>query len=437
MSRPAAASGVRGALSWSFLSNFANAAGNALALVVLAHVAPGEGEFSRFAVSSSVLVFAYAIGRAALGENMILRWDHRPSRRALAAAVMIVAPVLAVPSGLLAMWGGTGVAVAGATAAAVLCFVFNDCWRHWAFAVRAPRVVAAADSWWFVATGVIGAIVLLTGSTALLFHLLWSASALVFAVPCLLVRDRTGIGVASGARWLADGSATVAHLCVEALFATSAVTLPLIVAGATTADAEAVGAVRLLQAVFGFQQIAYFSALVAFGRAREGDAALARRAGLGLALIASLLSVAVGVGVVLAPEGLIEGVLGDPGSTVVAHAGWFALSQVALAFANGGLLAARISGRAAEVTVGRVSGSIIATVGAIAALQFTTQGYAIGTAVGFGISAVAIWWRLADQSSRSGGRFQNPARFWRPDPPVASSARPGDDLERVFGGEVS
>ena len=102
------------------------------------------------------------------------------------------------------------------------------------------------------------------------------------------------------------------------------------------------------------------------------------------------MSVLVALTITLVPESWLVAALGDAAAEAQASIWGFALLHVLISVSNGGLLALRISGRAAAATVPRVIGALTGTVLATVLMPRGVLGYSVGSAIGIGLFTLLV-----------------------------------------------
>lgn len=370
-------------LFFAAIANALNSLGNAVAVFALSVAATNATSFGLIATSLASMMFAFGVNRAIVGETLTLQAHVRlVPVRFLAASSMVAITLAGLACGVLLLSSGTR-PLALLSGGAVFCFLVNDALRYWAFRADQARLVAITDAIWlaFSTCAYLLAAVGWLGPRAV--YALWAVSGLLLALPLIRVRHLDERGATQSARqWLASSRSVSVRLAAEAAAVTAAVTVPLAAAPLLGLSGETSGAVRLLQVFFGFQQIAFFSALVSLGRLPEHDRHQRIRAGSTLALGGAAMSIAVGLCVWLLPPSLLISTFGDATAIAQTSVWSFVMLQILVSAANGTLLGLRLSGRAARATVPRVVGALCSTVLATALMHRGVVGYAVGSATG-------------------------------------------------------
>lgn len=393
-------------LSSAAIANVLNAMGNTVSVFAISVAAADATSFSYLAACLGVLVLAFGVNRAIIGETLTLQQRVTVNVGRFVGASAIVAAVLsacAVATLLLA--AGTR-PLAVLSGGAIFCFLLNDAFRYWGFRSGAATAVAVSDGVWLAVSGVlyIAAVTDTVGPRVVFAS--WAASAVMVAVP-LLRSPVTSDSVPgqTALQWLLSLRSLSLRLAAEALAATAAVTIPLIAAPHIGAGSDAGGAVRLLQAFFGFQQVAFFSALVAFGSASQSARQRSGRAAAVLAAGGAAASVAVGVSISVLPSSLLISVLGEASSDARRAVWSFVGLQIVVSLTNGVLLGLRLAGRAVDATRPRVVGAVVATFLATALMPHGVGGYSAGSAVGgalFLVLAMPAFLDTVSATNRSG-----------------------------------
>lgn len=378
---------------WVVVANLLTAVGNLVGVFAISVAASDASEFGVVATSLAAMVFAFGINHALVAETLALSNGRHPGVRSFLATCLTVALPLALLAGAALAFDERTRPLAALTVLVVACQLLVDDLRHWGFHQGRARRVALADGLWLGATGVLYLLALVGAAGPRPIYVAWAFTGLVLVAALVRVGDDHISGDAPGrVVWPRDEARTSLRLGIEAMAATAAVTVPLIAAPLVGASTSTPGAVRILQAFFGFQQIAFFSALAS---TRHSDAPSARvhrgrRAGLLLAGGGTALSLVVGLVVATVPTSVLRAVFGDGAGEAQAGIEWFVLLQVVIACGNGAIVWLRLTGRAAAATTPRVVGNAVAAVAATALMGRGVAGYATGSAVGLGFVAVTV-----------------------------------------------
>ena len=385
---PGRTDGLAG-LSWAAVANLLTALGNTVSVFAISVAAGSDERFGVYAAALATMVFAFSVSRGLLGETLTLQRDVAISARQYVAASFWLTAALGIGCGAVLTISSDTRSIAALSAAAVFALLFNDALRHWAFRHQAPRAVAISDGLWFLGSLALYVVAVAADVGPGWVFGLWAATGLAVALP--LVRVPAAATAASSAMaWLRSTSTLSMKLAAEASAAAAAVTVPLAATAVVMIDGHEAGGIRLLQSFFGFQQIAFFSALVTIGSAANSSRRQAYRAGVVLAVAGSVLSLVVAVMVLVIPTSLLTDLLGES-ATVARDGVWsFAALQVLIAVSNGALLAMRAGGKATEATVPRVIGALVATVLATLLMGGGVDGFALGSSIGVVVFMVLL-----------------------------------------------
>lgn len=381
---------------WVVVANVTTAVGNLVGVFAISVASSDAAGFGLVASSLAALVFAFGVNHALIAETLSLRGrDDVVARSFLGASVTVALPLALLAGGALALHDRSR-SLAMLTVAVVLCQLLVDDLRHWGFHLGRARLVAMGDLLWLLATCVLYVLALVGLVGPRQVYATWAIVGLLVFAPLLRSTNGRDVEVPMSAFGLLQSTrGTSLRLGAEAMAATAAVTVPLVVAPLLGSSAATPGAIRILQAFFGFQQIAYFSALASMGPAPSGPATdvretHARRVGAALALGGGVLTLGVGAAVALLPTSLLQAVFGDAAAEAKAGIWWFVALQAVISIGNGAIVTLRLSGRAARATVPRVVGNLVATAAASALISRGVGGFAAGSAFGLGLVVLAV-----------------------------------------------
>jgi len=206
----------------TMIDQVVNSLSNILLVVAVAR-ASTAAEFGKFSLLQVVLVFGIGVGRAAVGEPLLVGYSNsshkelaqmRPSVLGawLVVALMPAVAVAAVGVGLAGEYVLAGIVLAVALIAAGL----HDALRYTAIAEARPSLALQIDGIWLLATlvGVLwlefGAVDLGLAGPALAW--LWGA-LLSLAVGLLVLKSR--VGIAGGVAWLRSHRARAKRYAAE------------------------------------------------------------------------------------------------------------------------------------------------------------------------------------------------------------------------------
>ncbi|MGD9792590.1 MAG: hypothetical protein AB7V43_03820 [Acidimicrobiia bacterium] len=370
-------------LSSTALANVLNAAGNTVSVFAISVAAADAASFDYLAACLGVLVLVFGVNRAVIGETLTLQRHVTVGVGGFVAASAIVAAALSACAVVTLVFASGTRSLAALTGMAIFCFLLNDAFRYWGFRAGDTTAVALSDGVWLLASGGLYVMAVLDVMGPRMVFASWAASGVLVAVPLLRRSAADKMAPNQGpVEWLLSQRSLSLRLAAEALAATAAVTLPLIAAPHIAEDDGAGGAVRLLQAFFGFQQVAFFSALVAFGRGSQQSRKHCGRAAAALMIGGIAASMIVGATVSLLPRSLLESVLGEAALEARRSIWSFVGLQVVMSVTYGVLLGLRLAGRAADATRPRVLGAIVATLLATVLISRGVAGYSVGSAIG-------------------------------------------------------
>jgi hypothetical protein len=376
---------------WAGVANLLTAVGNTVSIFAVSVAASDAEAFGVYAASLAALVFAFGLTRAILGETLTLQAKVQLGAGQYVLASALVAAVLGAVAAVILSASSTTRPLGLLTGMVIFCFLVNDAARHWAFRCARDQLVALTDAVWLVAAVLLYLMALAGWLGPRTIYGTWALIGLSLAVPLLWVRPvNERPGRQSALAWLATSRALSLRLAAEAAAASAAVTVPLAAAAILDMPGHEGGAIRLLQAFFGFQQIIFFSALVTLGRGADASARRSVWAGSALAAGGVVMSVLVGLVVALTPTSWLVAALGDASAEAKSSIWSFSALHMLISVSNGGLLSLRISGRAAVATVPRVIGALTGTVLATALMPRGVVGYSVGSAVGIGLFTLLV-----------------------------------------------